>query len=230
VRHLRRADIAKYLVPLFNNAKKFEKVPVKWCKSCMIFIPKGENPYTGIVKNLRPITLLETIQKIFIKTILYRITNILVKKSILKGTNTSGLPDTSTYDSLLPLAVFIKESHRTKREGHLFLEEKSAAFDSITYAHIKIGLKRIGVDTKFIKTYMNMRRRRESRVITAYGLSQPFKYGRGVPRGGVESPLIWNFAYDIGLAGLKKENWPFKSVVLSPLSSPQNARINRQCN
>jgi Reverse transcriptase (RNA-dependent DNA polymerase) len=158
----------------------------------MIFIPKGDNPYTGILKNLRPITLLETIQKIFIKTIFHRITNVLRHKSILKGANTSVLPGTSTYDSLLPLAVFIEESHCTKREGHLFLEDKSAAFDSITYAHIEIALKRIGVDTKFIKTYMNMLRRRESRVITAYGLSQPFKYGRGVPQGGVESPLIWN--------------------------------------
>jgi hypothetical protein len=39
VRHLRRAVIAKYLVPLFNNAKKLEKVPEKRCKSCIIFIP-----------------------------------------------------------------------------------------------------------------------------------------------------------------------------------------------
>jgi Reverse transcriptase (RNA-dependent DNA polymerase) len=172
----------------------------------MIFIPKGDNPYTGIVKNLRPIKLLETIQKIFIKTIFHRITNVLIKKSILKGANTSVLPGTSTYDSLLPLAVFIKESHRTKREGHLFFDDESATFDLITYAHIEITLKRIGLDTKFVRTYMNMLGRRESRVITAYGLTQPFKYSRGVPQGGVKSPLIWNLAYDIGLARLKKEN------------------------
>jgi Reverse transcriptase (RNA-dependent DNA polymerase) len=154
VRHLRRADIATYLVPLFHNAIKFENVAEKWCKSCMIFIPKWDNSYT-------------------------------------------------------------------KRERHLFLEDKSAAFDSITYAHIEIALKHIGVDTKFIKTYMNMLRKRGSRVITAYGLSQPFKYGRGVPQGGVESPLIWNLAYDIGLARLKKENSPFKSVVFAPSAAPK---------
>jgi hypothetical protein len=98
----------------------------------MIFIPKEDNPYTGIVKNLRPITLVKTIQKIFIKTIFHRITNILVSKSILKGANTSVLRGSLTYDSLLALAVFIKESNRTKCGGHLFLEDKSAAFDSIT--------------------------------------------------------------------------------------------------
>jgi Reverse transcriptase (RNA-dependent DNA polymerase) len=68
---------------------------------------------------------------------------------------------------------------------------------------------------------MNMLRRRESQVITAYGLSQPFKYGRGVPQGGVESPLIWNLAYDISLARLKKENSPFKSVVFAPSVAPK---------
>jgi Reverse transcriptase (RNA-dependent DNA polymerase) len=68
---------------------------------------------------------------------------------------------------------------------------------------------------------MNMLRRRESRVITAYGLSQPFKYGRAVPQGGVKSPLIWNLAYDISLARLKKKNSPFKSVVFAPLAAPK---------
>jgi hypothetical protein len=68
---------------------------------------------------------------------------------------------------------------------------------------------------------MNMLCRRESRVITAYGLSEPFKYGRGLPQGAVESPLIWNLAYDIGLARLKKENSPFKSVILAPSAGPK---------
>jgi Reverse transcriptase (RNA-dependent DNA polymerase) len=37
----------------------------------------------------------------------------------------------------------------------------------------------------------------------------------------VESPLIWNLAYDIGLARLKKENSPFKSVVFAPSAAPK---------
>jgi Reverse transcriptase (RNA-dependent DNA polymerase) len=85
----------------------------------------------------------------------------------------------------------------------MFLEDKSAAFDSIKYSHIEVALKRIGVDPKFIATYMQMLKNRESRAKTAYGLSNTFKYSKGVPQGGVGSPLIWNLAYDIGLARLK---------------------------
>jgi hypothetical protein len=48
----------------------------------MIFIPKGHNPYTKIVKKLRLITLLKIIQKIFSKTIFHCITNKLFKKQL----------------------------------------------------------------------------------------------------------------------------------------------------
>jgi Reverse transcriptase (RNA-dependent DNA polymerase) len=117
---------------------------------------------------------------------------------------------------LLPLAVFFKESHCTKRKGHLFLKGKSAAFHSITNALIKIALRRIRVDSKFIRTYVNMLGRRESNIITAYGPSQPFKYVKGVPQDGVESPLKGNFAYYIGPARLKKENSPSISAIFTP--------------
>jgi hypothetical protein len=66
----------------------------------MILIPKGDNSYTGMEKNLRLITPHKTVQKIFIKTIINRITSILVRKLISTGANTSELPETSLYDML----------------------------------------------------------------------------------------------------------------------------------
>jgi hypothetical protein len=65
VRHLRRAEIAHLLAKIFNNPIQLQKGPVKCCKSRMLFIPKGDLPYARTVKGLRPITLLETVQKIF---------------------------------------------------------------------------------------------------------------------------------------------------------------------
>jgi hypothetical protein len=105
VRPLCRSNIAKLLVLLFVKSIKYEKVPKKWCKICMILIPKGNNPYTGIVLNLHPITLLKTIQKMIINTVFNPITNTLVKKSIFKGANTfalPGLPHPSLYFACRP--------------------------------------------------------------------------------------------------------------------------------
>jgi hypothetical protein len=123
----------------------------------------------------------------------------------------------TTYDLLLLLAVCLKKSLCTKREGPIFLGDKSAAFDSINYLLIEIALKRIRVDPKFIATYMHMLRNLESRVITGYCHFESFLCSIEVAQGGVESTLIGNLAYDIGLARLKKENTPFLAKVFSYL-------------
>jgi hypothetical protein len=85
VRHLRRAENAHLLAKIFNNSIQLRKVPVQWCKLTMSIIPKGDPPYAGKVKRLAPITLLETVQKIFIKTIFPEIMRVFVEKSLFKG-------------------------------------------------------------------------------------------------------------------------------------------------
>jgi hypothetical protein len=62
-----------------------------------------------------------------------RFTDAIVKTKILKGANSSVLLNTSTFDSLLPLSIVLNETRRAKNEAHIFLEDKSATFDSISY-------------------------------------------------------------------------------------------------
>jgi hypothetical protein len=58
--------------------------------------------------------------------------------------------------TLLPLSVFLKEVKRTNLEGHVFLEDKSAAFDSISFTHMEMSLKRIAIPQNVIKIYMTL--------------------------------------------------------------------------
>jgi Reverse transcriptase (RNA-dependent DNA polymerase) len=170
---------------------RIEVTPTDWNKSLMIFIPKSNNPYQCTLTGLRLITLLETIQKVFLKTIFSRITTMITDNTILKGADFSVFPDTSTYDSILPLTVFLEETHCTKRPGYLFLEDKSAAFDSVTYNLIFRALSRIRTPTTVINLYTNMLHSRQTQVLTAYGPSTPFYPQKAVPQGGIELPLIW---------------------------------------
>jgi hypothetical protein len=112
-RHIRIGNISKRLAALFNRVLETGVVPVKWTKANMVFIPKGETQYGATLNTLRPITLLETIQKTFLKVLYSRITNVITQNKILKGANTSVLPGTSTHDSLLPLNFFLTETLRT---------------------------------------------------------------------------------------------------------------------
>jgi Reverse transcriptase (RNA-dependent DNA polymerase) len=110
--------------------------------------------------------------------------------------------------------VFLKETHRTKRPGHLFLEDKSAAFDSVTDNLISRALSRIGTPTTVINLYTDMLHSRQTQVLTAYCPSTPFHPQKGVPQGGIESPLIWLICYDIALSCLKAQSVSFSSTVL----------------
>jgi Reverse transcriptase (RNA-dependent DNA polymerase) len=151
---------------------------------------------------------------LFTKIYFARITNSLTKYLILTGANSSVLPGTSTFDSLLPLSVFLIETKRTKREGHIFLEDKSAAFDSISYSHIRHALKRIGTPLKVIDLYLKFATQRKLAAITSYGLTPNFTPDQGIPQGGVESPLIWFISYDICLTQIKNELYTFTSHII----------------
>jgi hypothetical protein len=106
------------------------------------------------------------------------------------GANSSVLPGTSTSDFLPLLSVFLNKVKTTNRQGHRFLEYKSAAFDSISFTHIEMSLKRIAIPQNVIKISMHFIKNRKLRALTAYGPSDDFIPERGVPQGGVESPLI----------------------------------------
>jgi hypothetical protein len=102
--HLQRAYIPEYLVPVFHNVLKYKELWEGGAKSCMIIFLKGNDTHTNTIENQSPITFLETIKKIYSKTIFIRITQIWVSKLILKNTNTS------YYQTLLITATCTHES------------------------------------------------------------------------------------------------------------------------
>jgi hypothetical protein len=132
---------------------------------------------------------------------------------IPKGHNNSILPCTFTPVSLLPLNVFFTEAKRTGKQGHLFLEYKLAAFDSIFCKLIKLSLTRISVPKKIFELYSNVFTSRSPRVITVYGFTNQFTSTKDVLQGGVQSLFIWILCYNIWLIRLKKEDQCVKSDV-----------------
>jgi hypothetical protein len=92
IRLLCIAKIAYRLAKLFYKILETPIAPPDRTKANMIFIPKRDTPYSPTMKSLRPIKLLETIQKVFLKVVYSRITKVFVKHRILKGTKTSVPP------------------------------------------------------------------------------------------------------------------------------------------
>jgi Reverse transcriptase (RNA-dependent DNA polymerase) len=213
---------------LYEKIHKTHIYPFKWLRGKLVCLAKKDNGFSGKIAQLRPITLLETISKLFTKTFFARITNSLTRYLIPTGANTSVLPGTSTFDSLLPLSVFLNERKRTKREGNVFLEDKSAAFDSTSYSQICHALKRIGTPQNVIDLYLKFATQRKLAATTSYGLTPTFTPDRGIPQGGVESLLIWLISYDICLSKVRNKLCGFTSHTIPCLPNFDLETITRK--
>ncbi|PKY60690.1 hypothetical protein RhiirA4_484664, partial [Rhizophagus irregularis] len=83
-------------------------IPYKWFKTGSIApIPKPHE-FDALLKNTRPITLLETARKLLVKIINNRLSNILSSHRVLQGNNFAGLPGSSVNTPINVLDGIIK--------------------------------------------------------------------------------------------------------------------------
>ena len=207
----------EFLFQLFLNAHANGATPLAWNRAIMIFLAKNKNGYSGSISQMRPIILQEVALKLFLGIFISRISAILASSNILQGASTSVLPGTSVSSSLMGITAAISESRCANRDAVLFLEDKSAAFDSLSFGLIRHSLERINLPTALVNFYCSvLLQNRQLSVATAFGPSAPFCPQRGVPQGGVESPLWFILCYDAGLCALRSKIKPFQAVVPPP--------------
>lgn len=93
-----------------NRCLDLSDIPEDWRLASIAPIPKPHE-FDALLKNTRPITLLETAQKLLVKIINNRLFNILSKHGVLQGNNFAGLPSSSVNTPINVLNGIIK-SHR----------------------------------------------------------------------------------------------------------------------
>ncbi|KAJ1500839.1 hypothetical protein HMI54_010480, partial [Coelomomyces lativittatus] len=64
-------------------------------------------------------------------------------------------------------------------------------FDSLL-----LSMCRICIPESFIQLYSFFLLNHSSSILTPFGPTPPISIGKGIPQGGVESPLLWNIFYD----------------------------------
>lgn len=80
-----------FIQEIFNDILEYGKIPQQWLKANIYPIPKLK-PWSYDLNNTRPITLLETLRKLFMKILTNRLSNVIVKHNILMGYQFAGLP------------------------------------------------------------------------------------------------------------------------------------------
>lgn len=128
----------------------------------------------------------------------------------------SVLPGTATSSSILMLSSLWNQCKLQKRECHLFLEDKSAAYDTVAFSLIRLAFERLHFPIGLIEFYEKLLVSRKLHTITAFGITESLSPSRGIPQGGSESPLVFIIVYDIILSFLAKSNPGFEIILKRP--------------
>ncbi|GES73641.1 RNA-directed DNA polymerase from mobile element jockey-like [Rhizophagus clarus] len=118
------------------------------------------------MSNVRPITLLEVVRKIFTKFISMQLSDILQKRDILCKANYCELKD--------------KDAKENSKELWIVLQDITKAFDSISLNFLQLTLKRIGLPPHAVQCIINIFKGRKVQIATAFELSPIFQAEDGI--------------------------------------------------
>jgi len=105
-------------------------------------LPKKENP---TVDDLRPISLLETLRKLWLGLIMRRFTNMVKEHVLLDERQHGGIAGRSCETALMRLITNLEESEERFSQLHIAQLDIKRAFDSVSFPLRLIGWLRMGI-------------------------------------------------------------------------------------
>jgi len=170
-------------------------IPDEWKIAHVYPIPKPTEWHYDITKT-RPIILLETTRKAFVKILNKRLSKIISKYNILKGNNFAGLPGKSTQKPIKLINMIMEDANENNKELWLLFQDLSKAYDRVDLKFLKMALERIKVPSSFTKMLINLFTNRKNSVFTEFGNTDLYNIKIGIDQGEVISPLLWIIYYD----------------------------------
>ncbi|GBC12847.1 reverse transcriptase family protein [Rhizophagus irregularis DAOM 181602=DAOM 197198] len=146
IKHL-SGEALDFSLLLANTCLSRGDIPADWREAVVYPIPKPHE-FDAQLKNTRPITLLETVQKCVVKVVTNRLSNILADNKVLQGGNFAGLPGGSTDVPIKMLdAIIHQHKHDSTDDQELWIvsQDISKAFDSMDLNMLKLALDRVRV-------------------------------------------------------------------------------------
>ncbi|CAB4422049.1 unnamed protein product [Rhizophagus irregularis] len=187
----------EFLCELMNRCLDSSDIPEDWRLASIAPIPKPHE-FDALLKNTRPITLLETARKLLVKIVNNRLSNILATHRVLQGNNFAGLPGSSVNTPINVLDGIIK-SHRLSRSSQelwILSQDISKAFDSIDLRMLRLAFNRLRFPDNLSDFIISLFTNRKNRIFTPYGPTSFYNVLIGIDQGEVISPLLWTIYFD----------------------------------
>ncbi|GBC01504.1 hypothetical protein RclHR1_04200022 [Rhizophagus clarus] len=142
-------------------------IPNLWHQA-MVFPILKPHEWHCQLKNTHPITLLEVIQKSFVKLFYNRLSSILATHNVLIGGNFAELSEGTCHDPIITLESIIQDANYNNSPLWILFQDISKAFDSVNLTMLKFALERICLPTSAIMLILSLFMNRSNRVFTAH--------------------------------------------------------------
>lgn len=179
-----------HLTKIFNKMMEDSHYPSNWKLAKIITLPKpGKNGM--FPQNRRPISLLNTMVKVFEKIIIKRLQKTVDKKKLLPNQQIGFRQNHSTIHAASRVAKYIVKGYNNKKSTLLLCMDIEKAFDKVHHDFLIYKLIQAKIPSPFWKIIRSSFKNRKFQVTMDGKLSSPKPIQAGVPQGSVLSPLMY---------------------------------------
>ena len=187
------SDLRRLIYNIIRWMFKNKIMPEKLPEGLIVFLPK-KGKDQSILKNLRPLTLLNTLYKIASGILAERIKGILPK--IISRDQYSFVNGRQAADLIQLAKELIDESRKTKQNLAVFAIDFSGAFDNISYKAIIDALLKKGFGGNFVTNIATLLTNNQSKIVIKGKCKGGIKIEKSCRQGDPISPYLFIILLD----------------------------------
>lgn len=197
-----KSAAAQTLKRLFEECWKRGVCPQQWCIALLHPILKKGDPTQ--IEHYRPISLTETIRKIFERCLLWtKLDDIARSIDICQGGFRAGR---SAIDQVAALhEAIIQKRDTLKRPALLCFLDIKSAYDTVDREKLWVKMIQKGASKELVQILMALFSKNESRVVVKGHRSNALKLTMGLLQGSIVSPVLYSIFIDDLAGEVRKE-------------------------
>lgn len=185
--------LAPYLGKLYTQSYDDGVLPQTLTEATIILLPKKGKDLEE-VGSYRPISLLNTDQKILAKTMARRLNAFMGK--LVHPDQTGFIPNRNSFHNFRRLLNIMHSPRLPKKDLIILTLDAEKAFDRVEWPYLFAVLQKFNCGEKFVSWTKLLYNGPCARILTNRTLSTPFQLGRGTRQGCPLSPLLFALAIE----------------------------------
>ena len=183
------AELSVPLCQLFNHSLHVKIMPQLWkCPNVCAVFKKGD---PSSPSNYRPISLLNTIEKVFERIVFKHVFNHLRDTQFFTPHQSGFLPGDSTVNQLTYLYDMFCKALDNGLEVRVIFFDISKAFDKVWHRGLLLKLENAGIRGNLLLWFTNYLHQRRQCVVLPGTSSTTLPISAGVPQGSILGPLLF---------------------------------------